>query len=98
VADFRHTSEKESGSNRVEKKHMSSEDSLFPSACVFCGQTLADINGSQIMIAVDRHGHKHTSALCGDCVLQFLLTMAHEKREEFERFVEEARSWKPGDP
>jgi len=57
-----------------------------------------DANGLYVSISIDRDGNQRTAALCTSCICTFLFSMAHEKRDEFERLVEAARAWKPGDP
>jgi hypothetical protein len=69
----------------------------IPKQCSFCGLAASDavkLHGS-VSFAVEP---PHTSALCSDCIRNFILSMAHDDRAEFEKLVEEARSWRPEIP
>jgi hypothetical protein len=73
---------------------------MLPKQCVFCGTEQTDQNGLHVQVAYDADGNIRTSALCSNCIRTFLLSMSHDHRDEFERLVEEARTWKPdyGEP
>ena len=70
----------------------------LPQHCAFCGVPRAAAGGFHVCVAVDQAGKQNRGALCGDCIRLFVFEMAHLDRSKFEALVEEARTWKPGDP
>jgi hypothetical protein len=70
----------------------------LPQKCAYCGLPRESARGFHVMVAFDNQGNQNKGALCGDCIRLFIIELAHSDRAKFDELVEEARSWKPGDP
>jgi hypothetical protein len=72
--------------------------SKLPKDCGFCGRAPRTSPGSHIGASFYGEGEPYTGAICGDCIRTYIIELAHRDRPQFEKLVEEARNWKPGDP
>lgn len=60
--------------------------------CSVCGKHRDDARKLIIGTGVDHKGNSYEGRLCSECIATFMLVMALEDREWFDKQVEEARA------
>ena len=68
---------------------------ISPTACGFCGRGQGEARRFIKMRSVNPSARVFEGTICDDCVRAFILHMAHDYRDEFERLIEEARAFMP---
>jgi len=61
--------------------------------CSACGKPQDEVRKLIVGVGVDHKGGKHECRLCNDCIGTFMLVMATEDREWFDKQVEEVRAF-----
>jgi virulence-associated protein VapD len=69
--------------------------SLETLICSFCGKRHDEVRRLIAGTGVGRNGAIYEGRLCSECIGTFMLVMALEDREWFDKQVEEARTFKP---
>jgi len=65
-------------------------------ACSFCGKRPGQVRRLFVGAGVDVTGNMYRGTLCSECLSTFMLVMAAEDRQWFDREVDEARKFTPG--
>ena len=61
--------------------------------CSACGKRQDEVRKLIVGVGVDHKGGKHECRLCNECIGTFMLVMATEDREWFDKQVDEVRAF-----
>jgi ClpX C4-type zinc finger len=68
-----------------------------PSRCSFCGKLKSEVRKLMIGVVMTRDGQSVQNNICDECLGVQMTVVAFLDRDLFDRLVQNARAYKPGD-
>jgi hypothetical protein len=71
--------------------------SSLPSRCSFCGKRKSEVRKLMIGVVMTRDGESVQNSICDECLGVQMTVVAFLDRDLFDKLVQNARAYKPGD-